>query len=69
MEILVFISVATTFFFVGWTIGRSTVVSEDNSRIKAEEHFKNGYIKGYMDASEVERGKQYYDNFPQMGIN
>ena len=43
MEILVFISVATTFFFVGWTIGRSTVVSEDNSRIKAEEHFKNGY--------------------------
>ena len=69
MEILVFISMATTFFFVGWTIGRSTVVSEDNSRIKAEEHFKNGYIKGYMDASEVERGKQYYDDFPQMGAN
>jgi uncharacterized membrane protein len=69
MEILVFISVATTFFFVGWTMGRSTVVSSEGSREKAEEHFKNGYIKGYMDASEIERGKQYYDNFPQMGAN
>ncbi len=69
MEILVFISVATTFFFVGWTMGRSTVVSSEGSREKAEEHFKNGYIKGYMDASEIERGKKYYDDFPQMGIN
>jgi len=69
MEILVFISVATTFFFVGWTMGRSTVVSGEGSREKAEEHFKNGYIKGYMDASEIERGKRYYDDFPQMGIN
>ena len=69
MEILVFISVATTFFFVGWTMGRLTVVSSEGSREKAEEHFKNGYIKGYMDASEIERGKQYYDDFPQMGIN
>jgi len=69
MEILVFISVATTFFFVGWTIGRSTVVLQDNSRIKAEEYFKSGYIKGYMDASEIERGKQYYDDFPSMGVN
>jgi len=69
MEILVFISVATTFFFVGWTMGQSTVVSGEGSREKAEKHFKNGYIKGYMDASEIERGKQYYDDFPQMGIN
>lgn len=69
MEILVFISVATTFFFVGWTMGRSTVVSENSTRTKTEEHFKNGYIKGYMDASEIERGKRYYDDFPQMGIN
>ena len=69
MEILVFISVATTFFFVGWTMGRSTVVSSEGSREKSEEHFKNGYIKGYMDASEIERGKQYYDDFPQMSIN
>jgi len=69
MEILVFISVATTFFFVGWTMGRSTVVSSEGSREKVEEHFKNGYIKGYMDASEIERGKRYYDDFPQMGIN
>jgi len=69
VEILVFISVATTFFFVGWTMGRPNVLSSEGYREKAEEHFKNGYIKGYMDASEIERGKKYYDDFPQMGIN
>lgn len=69
IELAIFLSTSITFYMFGWFAGKKRSVYLNNVIRKSSESFSEGYIKGYMDASEIKRGKQYYDDFPQMGIN
>ena len=82
MEDLTFIITLVTIFFVGYFWGRSKTTTNNQKDMSHQEKYNEAYIKGYLDSSkrmmqiiddesekQIKKGKQYYDDFPQMGIN
>lgn len=82
MEDLTFMITLITIFFIGYFWGRSKTVKTESKDAIYQERFNQGYIKGYVDASnkmmqiiddesdkQIKKEKPYYKNFPEMGIN
>lgn len=66
IEILIYLSSAITFFWVGYQTGRQMPKNQKDLTHSREQTFKEGYVKGYSDAYTSVKG---YDKFPPMGVN
>lgn len=70
IEILIYLSSAITFFWVGYETGRQMPKNQEGLTHSREQTFKEGYVKGYGDClAAIEEDREYYDKFPPMSVN
>ena len=70
MTVVAYLASVVTFAYVGYIFG-ANMRNIEASEMSRSQAYKEGYIKGYGDcwASVKKTTKNYYDDFPNMGIN